>query len=131
MAALVTFVTMGRFVEEERGKAGIFNALGYSNSRIIHKFVIYGLITSITGTTAGVITGHTLLPILIHNTYKSGICSFLLLNCTSYLGLTLVAFLLGLLSAVLPAFVVAKKELWENLPNSSFQNHLVQELRLS
>ena len=32
MAALVTFVTMGRFVEEERGKAGIFNALGYSNS---------------------------------------------------------------------------------------------------
>ncbi|MFR2572644.1 MAG: FtsX-like permease family protein [Streptococcus salivarius] len=45
MAALVTFVTMGRFVEEERGKAGIFNALGYSNSRIIHKFVIYGLIT--------------------------------------------------------------------------------------
>ena len=62
---------MGRFVEEERGKAGIFNALGYSNSRIIHKFVIYGLITSITGTTAGVITGHTLLPILIHNTYKS------------------------------------------------------------
>ncbi|AIY21687.1 ABC transporter permease [Streptococcus salivarius] len=112
MAALVTFVTMGRFVEEERGKAGIFNALGYSNSRIIHKFVIYGLITSITGTTAGVITGHTLLPILIHNTYKSD----LLLPAFElhfYLGLTLVAFLLGLLSAVLPAFAVAKKELWE------------------
>ena len=69
MAALVTFVTMGRFVEEERGKAGIFNALGYSSPRIIHKFVIYGLITSITGTTAGVITGHTLFPILIHNSY--------------------------------------------------------------
>ena len=82
MAALVTFVTMGRFVEEERGKAGIFNALGYSNSRIIHKFVIYGLITSITGTTAGVITGHTLLPILIHNTYKSDL-QLPALNCTS------------------------------------------------
>ncbi len=34
MAALVTFVTMGRFVEEERGKAGIFNALGYSNCEL-------------------------------------------------------------------------------------------------
>lgn len=112
MAALVTFVTMGRFVEEERGKAGIFNALGYSNSRIIHKFVIYGLITSITGTTAGVITGHTLLPILIHNTYKSDL-QLPAFELHFYLGLTLVAFLLGLLSAVLPAFVVAKKELWE------------------
>ena len=112
MAAWVTFVTMGRFVEEERGKAGIFNALGYSNSRIIHKFVIYGLITSITGTTAGVITGHTLLPILIHNTYKSDL-QLPAFELHFYLGLTLVAFLLGLLSAVLPAFAVAKKELWE------------------
>lgn len=112
MAALVTFVTMGRFVEEERGKAGIFNALGYSNSRIIHKFVIYGLITSITGTTAGVITGHTLLPLLIHNTYKSDL-QLPAFELHFYLGLTLVAFLLGLLSAVLPAFAVAKKELWE------------------
>ena len=112
MAALVTFVTMGRFVEEERGKAGIFNALGYSNSRIIHKFVIYGLITSITGTTAGVITGHTLLPILIHNTYKSDL-QLPAFELHFYLGLTLVDFLLGLLSAVLPAFAVAKKELWE------------------
>ena len=103
---------MGRFVEEERGKAGIFNALGYSNSRIIHKFVIYGLITSITGTTAGVITGHTLLPILIHNTYKSDL-QLPASELHFYLGLTLVAFLLGLLSAVLPAFAVAKKELWE------------------
>ena len=112
MAALVTFVTMGRFVEEERGKAGIFNALGYSNSRIIHKFVIYGLITSITGTTAGVITGHTLLPILIHNTYKSDL-QLPAFELHFYLGLTLVAWHLGLLSAVLPAFAVAKKELWE------------------
>ena len=112
MAALVTFVTMGRFVEEERGKAGIFNALGYSSPRIIHKFVIYGLITSITGTTAGVITGHTLLPILIHNTYKSDL-QLPAFELHFYLGLTLVAFLLGLLSAVLPAFAVAKKELWE------------------
>ena len=112
MVALVTFVTMGRFVEEERGKAGIFNALGYSSPRIIHKFVIYGLITSITGTTAGVITGHTLLPILIHNTYKSDL-QLPAFELHFYLGLTLVAFLLGLLSAVLPAFAVAKKELWE------------------
>ena len=88
MAALVTFVTMGRFVEEERGKIGIFNALGYSSPRIIHKFVIYGLITSITGTTAGVITGHTLLRILIHNTYKSDL-QLPAFELHFYLGLTL------------------------------------------
>lgn len=112
MAAIVTFVTMGRFVEEERSKAGIFNALGYNNSSIIHKFVSYGLLTSVVGTTVGVLAGHTLLPLIIHNTYKSD----LLLPAFElhfYPGLTLVAFGLGLLSAVLPAYLVARRELLE------------------
>ena len=45
---------MGRFVEEERIKAGTFKALGYQNKDIIRKFLIYGFVTSMIGTTIGV-----------------------------------------------------------------------------
>ena len=39
VAAMVTFTTMTRFVDEERTNAGIFKALGYRTKDIILKFV--------------------------------------------------------------------------------------------
>ena len=73
IAALVTFVTMGRFVEEERIKAGTLKALGYQSKDIIRKFIIYGFVTSMIGTAIGVAAGHILLPTIIYNSYKERI----------------------------------------------------------
>ena len=112
IAALVTFVTMGRFVEEERIKAGTFKALGYQNRDIIRKFVIYGLVTSMVGTLVGIIAGHTLLPSIIYHTYKAKIV-LAPMELHFYPVKSLLAILLGLLSAVLPAYLVATKELGE------------------
>lgn len=112
IAALVTFVTMGRFVEEERIKAGTFKALGYQNRNIISKFVIYGLVTSMVGTLIGIIAGHTLLPSIIYHTYKAKIV-LAPMELHFYPVKSLLAILLGLLSAVLPAYLVATKELGE------------------
>ena len=112
IAALVTFVTMGRFVEEERIKAGTFKALGYQNRDIISKFVIYGLATSMVGTLIGIIAGHTLLPSIIYHTYKVKIV-LAPMELHFYPVKSLLAILLGLLSAVLPAYLVATKELGE------------------
>ena len=112
IAALVTFVTMGRFVEEERIKAGTFKALGYQNRDIISKFVIYGLATSMVGTLIGIIAGHTLLPSIIYHTYKAKIV-LAPMELHFYPVKSLLAILLGLLSAVLPAYLVATKELGE------------------
>ena len=112
IAALVTFVTMGRFVEEERIKAGTFKALGYQNKDIIRKFVIYGLVTSMVGTLIGIIAGHTLLPSIIYHTYKAKIV-LAPMELHFYPVKSLLAILLGLLSAVLPAYLVATKELGE------------------
>ena len=53
VAALVTFTTMTRFVDEERTNSGVLKALGYSNSDVIMKFVIYGFVASMTGTIFG------------------------------------------------------------------------------
>lgn len=112
IAALVTFVTMGRFVEEERIKAGTFKALGYQNKDIIRKFLIYGFLTSMIGTTIGVATGHILLPSIIYSGFKKSIL-IAPIELHFYPFKTVLAIILALLSAVLPAFVVAKRELGE------------------
>ncbi|KXT82301.1 ABC transporter permease protein [Streptococcus sp. DD11] len=112
VAALVTFTTMARFVDEERIKAGTFKALGYDNQHIIRKFVIYGLVTSMTGTVLGITAGHLLLPTIIYNTYGPNM-SVPKMELHFYPWITLLSILLALLSAVLPAYLVARKELTE------------------
>ena len=112
VASLVTFTTMARFVDEERLKAGTFKALGYTNQDIVRKFVIYGSITSLTGTAIGTLLGHTLLPYIIYTTYSAKII-LKPIELHFYPWQTLVAVLLGLLSAVLPTLIVARKELSE------------------
>ena len=112
IAALVTFVTMGRFVEEERIKAGTFKALGYQNKDIIRKFLIYGFVTSMIGTAIGVAAGHILLPSIIYNSFKEHIL-IAPIELHFYPFKTVLAIILALLSAVLPAFMVAKRELGE------------------
>ena len=71
IAALVTFTTMARFVDEERLKAGTLKALGYDNRSIVRKFVLYGFVTSMIGTVIGTLAGHLLLPSIIYSTYAS------------------------------------------------------------
>lgn len=112
VAALVTFTTMTRFVNEERNNSGILKSLGYSDSDVMKKFVVYGLIASLTGTILGVIGGHYLLPKIITRnvTTTMTISSPHLYFYWSY---TLLAVGLGLLSAVFPAFWVARRELSE------------------
>lgn len=55
VAALVTFTTMTRFVDEERSNSGLLKALGYSNGDVIRKFLIYGAVASLIGTILGIL----------------------------------------------------------------------------
>ena len=112
IASLVTFVTMARFVDEERIKAGTFKALGYNDRDIIRKFLIYGFVTSMIGTAIGLVAGHLLLPNIIYNTYSSKIV-VAPLEYHFYPWITLATIGLGLISAVLPAYLAARKELSE------------------
>lgn len=112
VAALVTFTTMSRFVDEERIKVGTFRALGYDKKDIMRKFVIYGLVTSLVGTTIGVLAGHILLPMIVYSTYGPNM-SVPKIELHFYPMVTLLSILFALLSAVLPAYLVARKELDE------------------
>lgn len=112
VAALVTLTTMTRFVYEERIINGTLKSLGYSDYDIIHKFTKYGLIAGLTGTIIGIILGSTLLPMIVYNTYKTG---FTLpeIELHFYPTYSLLAIILSLCSSVIPAYIVAKRELKE------------------
>lgn len=116
VAALVTFTTMTRFVDEERTNSGTLKALGYSNHDVIKKFTIYGLISSTLGSIIGIILGHTLLPAIVYSAYHNG---FTIPKMELHVnwGISILALILALLSAVVPAYVVAKKELHQRPAN--------------
>ncbi|WP_099811239.1 FtsX-like permease family protein [Streptococcus suis] len=112
VAALVTFTTMARFVDEERTQSGLLKALGYTNRQIMTKFILYGLAAGLVGTIVGIIAGNLLLSPLISNiiTQTTVIGPAKLHFYPLWTGLAL---LLSLASSVLPAYLVARRELTE------------------
>ena len=112
VAAMVTFTTMTRFVDEERTNAGIFKALGYHSKDIIAKFVIYGLVAGTLGTLLGILIGlYVLAPTISHIITERMIVGesqqhfYWTYSCLA-LGLSLIA-------SVLPAYLVSRRELHE------------------
>ncbi|HFI2463763.1 TPA: FtsX-like permease family protein [Streptococcus suis] len=112
VAALVTFTTMARFVDEERTQSGLLKALGYTNRQIMAKFILYGLAAGLVGTIVGIIAGNLLLSPLISD----------IITQTTVIGpakrhfyplWTGLALLLSLASSVLPAYLVDRRELTE------------------
>ncbi|WKY43599.1 FtsX-like permease family protein [Eubacteriaceae bacterium ES2] len=69
VAALVSFTTMTRMVEEQRTQIGTLKALGYRHSQIASKFIIYAILAGLTGAVIGIIVGLNTLPYLIAGAY--------------------------------------------------------------
>ncbi|RSI99394.1 outer membrane-specific lipoprotein transporter subunit LolE [Streptococcus mitis] len=110
VAAMVTFTTMTRFVDEERTNAGIFKALGYKNKDIVAKFVLYGFLAGTVGTVLGTLLGHYLLAGVISDVITAG----MVVGKSQeyfYWSYSLLALALSWVSSVLPAYLVARREL--------------------
>ena len=112
VAAMVTFTTMTRFVDEERTNAGIFKALGYRTRDIILKFVLYGFFAGTIGTLPGTLLGHYFLSGIISNIITQGL---VIGESREYFygDMTLIALGLSFIASVLPAYWVSRKELKE------------------
>ena len=112
VAAMVTFTTMTRFVDEERTNAGVFKALGYRTKDIILKFVLYGFFAGTIGTLLGTLLGHYFLSGIISNIITQGM---VIGESREYFyrDITLIALGLSFIASVLPAYWVARKELKE------------------
>ena len=112
VAAMVTFTTMTRFVDEERTNAWIFKALGYRTRDIILKFVLYGFFAGTIGTLLGTLLGHYFLSGIISNIITQGM---VIGESREYFygDMTLIALGLSFVASVLPAYWVSRKELKE------------------
>ena len=69
VAALVSFTTMTRMVEEQRTQIGTLKALGYRHYQIGAKFFVYALLAGSIGSLIGLIVGINTLPYLISSAY--------------------------------------------------------------
>ncbi len=69
VAALVCVTTMNRMVEEQRTQIGILKALGYSDGRIMFKFIFYSGLAALLGCVFGYFSGTILFPYIIWTVY--------------------------------------------------------------
>ena len=77
-----------------------------------HKFTVYGFAASTLGTCIGVLAGHTLLPLIVAHAYSAGFTMpDIMLKFHPWI--TMAAFALAWISAVVPAWLAASKELRE------------------
>ena len=70
VAALVCLTTMTRMVEEQRVQIGSLKAMGYSGLAISRKYLLYGLLPSLTGGMFGLTIGYILFPKMIFTAYQ-------------------------------------------------------------
>lgn len=69
VAALVALTTMTRMVEEQRVQIGTMKALGYSNTAIALKYLLYAGIATLLGSIVGLTVGMQLFPRILWNAY--------------------------------------------------------------
>ena len=65
VAILISLTTVTRLVEEERGCIGTYKALGFKNSEIFRKYIIYALLACLCGCVVGEIGGFVALPEIV------------------------------------------------------------------
>ena len=112
VAALVTMTTMTRFVNEERINAGVLAALGFSKGDIIRKFTRYGLAAGLTGSVIGIVAGTFFLPLMIRDTLLAG-AGLPSLRMHLFPTVSVTALVCAWICSVLPAWVIARRELHE------------------
>ena len=71
VAVLICLTTMTRMVEEERSQIGTLKSLGYKDSAIMFKYILYASLATIIGSMIGVLIGYRLLPDLCFEMYKN------------------------------------------------------------
>lgn len=69
VAALICMTTMNRMVEEQRTQIGVLKALGYSDGRIMFKFIFYSGFAATTGALIGYYAGTRVFPFFIWTVY--------------------------------------------------------------
>lgn len=65
VAILISLTTMTRMVEEDRGLIGTYKAMGFKNSAIYRKYIVYALAACLLGGLLGDVLGFVALPLIL------------------------------------------------------------------
>ena len=110
IAALICLTTMTRMVDEKRGEIGTLKALGYSNSEIAQKFIVYAVLASVIGSLLGLVIGFNVFPSVIYNAYGS-LYNLPPVIITYYMSYSLQSVVVALLCTVLSSMIVLRVDL--------------------
>lgn len=113
IAALVSMTAMTRLVDSERMTIATFKALGYKNSVITLRYLLYALSATTLGSLAGIALGYTLLPPMIFDAFRTLFNIPHTVSPISYEYIAISA-AIAILSTVLPAMSVVRTSVREN-----------------
>lgn len=111
VAALITFTTVSRMVEEARAQIGTFKALGYGKWAIARNYLAYAALAGLLGGIIGVFAGNLSIPRIVLSLYKN----YIPLQQVVSLQWPLIALslLLALIATLGAAAIVVRNELTE------------------
>ena len=108
----ISLTTMTRMIEEERIEIGTLKALGYTNTQIIFKYILYSVLACVIGGILGMTVGLYLLPNIVWKLY-SMIYNIPKFYCTYRVEIGLLGIIIAFLCIGGATIIVAKKELKE------------------
>lgn len=110
VAILVCVTTMTRLVDEKRTEMGTLKALGYSDSAITCKYLVYACLSGLFGCIFGLIIAVPVLPRVIYNAYK--MMYFMPeIDIVPATGAIVVSVITALLCTILVAYFTCKRTL--------------------
>jgi putative ABC transport system permease protein len=111
IAALITFTTITRMVEEARSQIGTFKALGYGKFAIARNYLTYALMAGLIGAVLGGTIGNLTLPRIVISLYH--MCIPLIVDVPLMWPIFGLAIFFALLATVGAAVIVVRRELSE------------------
>lgn len=111
VAALITFTTVSRMVEEARAQIGTFKALGYGKWAIARNYLAYAALAGLFGGVIGVFAGNLSIPRIVLSLYKNYIP--LKQVVTLQWPLIALSIVLALIATLGAAIIVVRNELTE------------------
>ncbi|MFC6176305.1 ABC transporter permease [Companilactobacillus huachuanensis] len=111
IAALITFTTITRMVEEARSEIGTFKAFGYTKWEISKNYYYYAISAGVIGAVLGALIGNESLPRIVLALYKQYIALDWVVSLQWWV--ILIALIFSLLATLGAAIIVIRKELVE------------------
>ncbi len=123
VVGLVCFTNITRLIDEERKNIGCLKSLGYKDSTIIFKYILFSLSCTLIGCLFGLITGVMFLPNIVYEAFEG---LFFLPKVTSSISLTMGLYSsLGMIVVMLLiTFIISYKDVKEIPANLFLQKSL-------